>query len=161
MQFKSGASPWGRELWAVLTFEAIIVWPVSLYYYLVYPDWSWMYFVDPRRLPNGMSLLVLLAFVAVLLGGYLTGWAMLRARREKHLFATIAGVFALLLGLALGLRGRLLNQGTFGEYHAGRALSIGEAKLGWALGVTTLGVVAAVALVGFTLYEQGKRFRSN
>ena len=50
-QFSGGAAPWGRELAAVLLFQAIVLWPVALYYYLVYPDWSWMYFVDARRLP--------------------------------------------------------------------------------------------------------------
>ena len=68
-QFAAGAAPWGRELWAVLSFEAIVLLPVGLYYYLVYPDWSWMYFVDPRRLPSGVSVLVVLAYVATILGG--------------------------------------------------------------------------------------------
>ncbi len=160
VQFLGGATPWGRELMAVLSFEAIIIWPISLYFYLVFPDWSWMYFVDPHRLPRGVSFLVLLAFVATLLGGYLSGWALLRARREKWLYGAMGGIFLLLLIFAIVCRGRLLSGGTFGEYHAGHALSITEGKLSWALAFTSIGVLSAIGLVAFTLWEQGKRFRS-
>ena len=160
-QFSGGAAPWGRELMAVLSFEAIILWPVALYYYLVYPDWSWMYFVDPHKLPWGVSLLVMLGYVATLLGGYLAGWAILRARKPRVLYGALGGVALFLLVFALVGRGRLANNGTFDEYHAGHAPGVTEGKLIWALAVTALGVAAAIALVGFTLREQGKRFRND
>jgi hypothetical protein len=160
-QFSGGAQPWGRELVAVLSFEAIILWPVALYYYLVYPDWSWMYFVDSRRLPSGVSILVLLAYVATLLGGYLAGWALLRARRERVLLAAMGGVSLTIAVFVISCRHRLLSSGTFAEYHAGHALSVGEGKLAWALGVTSIGVCAAIILVGLTLWEQGKRPRAS
>jgi hypothetical protein len=158
-QFTGGATPWGRELAAVLSFEAIILWPVGLYYYVVYPDWSWMYFVNPERLPWGVSVLVFLGYVATLLGGYLGGWALLRVRKDKILYAVLGA-----LGLGLTLfsvicRARLFTHGTYDEYHAGHALSVGEGKLAWAMAVTCIGVSAAGAFVGFTLWEQGKRFR--
>jgi hypothetical protein len=159
-QFVGGGSPWGRELMAVLSFEAIIIWPVAIYFYVVHPAWSWMYFVDPARLPPGVSLLVLIAYVATLLGGYLLGWALLRARRDRAVYAALA---ALGLGLAVFLvacRGRLSHAGTFAEYHAGQALTVGEGKLGWALAATSTGVAIAIVLVGFTLWEEGKRSRS-
>lgn len=159
-QFSSGTAPWGRELWAVLSFEAIVLLPVGLYYYLVYPDWSWMYFVDPKKLPSGVSVLVVLAYVATLLGGYLGGWALLRARREKILLGALAGLALAIVIFLIVCRGRLMSSGSYADYHAGRALSVGEGKLGWALGITTVGVAAAIVLVGLTLYEQGKRSRS-
>jgi hypothetical protein len=160
VQFANGGTPWGRELMAVLSFEAIIIWPVALYFYVVHPAWSWMYFVDPERLPLGVSLLVMLAYVATLLGGYLGGWALVRAHRDKILFGLLAvlGVFQVIFLIAC--RGRIAHEGTFEEYHAGHALSVGEVKLGWALAATTTGVAIAIVLVGFTLWEQGKRSRS-
>lgn len=156
-QFSGGAAPWGRELWAVLSFQAIILWPVALYFYLVFPDWSWMYLVDPRRLPVGVSLLVLLGYAATLLGGYLAGWAILRARKPRILWGVIGGVASAALALVIVGRGRLSSSGSFAEYHAGHALSIGEGKLGWAVGFTSLGVLVAIVLVGRTLWEQGRR----
>jgi hypothetical protein len=160
VQFTGGGSPWGRELMAVLSFEGIIVWPVALYYYWVHPAWSWMYFVDPDRLPPGVGLLVMLAYVATLLGGYLGGWALLRARKDRALVGVLATVALVLVVFLIACRARLTHSGTYEEYRAGHALSVGEGKLGWALAATSTGVAIAIVLVGFTLWEQGKRSRS-
>ncbi len=160
VQFAGGASPWGRELAAVLSFEAIIVWPVALYFYLVHPAWSWMYFVDPTRLPWIVVILVLLAYVVTLLGGYLGGWALARMRKEKLLYAALAALGVTLVVILVVCRGRVSHAGTYAEYHAGHAMALGEGKLGWALAATATGVAIAVVLVGFTLWEQGKRSRS-
>jgi hypothetical protein len=159
-QFASGAAPWGRELYAVLSFEAIILWPIALYFYLMFPDWSWMYLVDPHKLPWGVSLLVLLGYAATLLGGYLAGWGLLRARKPKALWGALAGVSLVLAALVVVGRGRLRSSGSFAAYHAGHALSLGEGKLGWALAFTSGGVLIAIILVGRTLWEQGRRSRS-
>jgi hypothetical protein len=159
-QFAQGASPWGRELIAVLSFEAIIVWPVALYYSVVHPAWSWMYLIDPRRLPWGISALVLLGYAATLLGGYLGGWALLRARREKILYGVIGAVGLILVVVLILARRRIGHAGTYQDYHAGHALNLGEGKLGWALAATSTGMAVAIVLVGFTLWEQGKRSRS-
>jgi hypothetical protein len=160
VQFSGGGSPWGRELAAIMSFEAIIFWPVALYFILVHPAWAWMYLVDPSRLPFGVSVLVLVADVAALLGGYLLGWMLLRSRRERLLYALLGLVGLALLIFLIMCRGRLMHSGTFDEYHAGHAIGVGESKIGWALAATSTGVGAAIVLVGFTLWEQGKRSRS-
>ena len=146
---------------AVLSFEAIVFWPIALYFCLVYPDWSWLYLVDPHRLPPGASFLVLLADVATLLGGYLAGWAILRARKVQILYGVLGAVALGLIVFVIAARTRLGNHGTFAEFRAGTALSVTETKLVWAIVVTTLGTAAAAALVGFALWEQGKRFRND
>lgn len=144
----------------MLSFEAIIVWPVVLYYEQVHAAWSWMYFVDPERLPSGIVVLVLLAYAITLLGGYLAGWALLRAQREQLLYGAL-GLTALgLVAMGIALGGRLSHAGTFAEYHAGHAPTLGETKIGWAMAATSTGVVIAIVLVGLTLWEQGKRSRS-
>jgi hypothetical protein len=160
VQFANGGSPWGRELAAVISFEAIIVWPVALYFFLVHPAWSWMYLIDPARLPWGISVLVLLGYVATLLGGYLAGWALVRVHKERALFAALAVLGVGLIVFLIVARGRISHAGTYAEFHAGRALALGEGKLGWALAATATGVAIAIVLVGFTLWEQGKRSRS-
>ncbi len=160
VQFANGGTPWGRELAAVLSFEGIIVWPTALYFYLVHPAWSWMYLIDPARLPWGILGLVLLAYVVTLLGGYLGGWALVRVGKEKILFAVLAVVGLGLILFLIIARGRISHTGTFDDFHAGHALALGEGKLGWALAATSTGVAIAVVLVGFTLWEQGKRSRS-
>jgi hypothetical protein len=144
---------------AVLSFEAIIVWPVGLYFQWVHPDWRWMYAVDPRRLPAGISLLVLFAEAVTLLGGYLTGWALIRARKEPAVLGLLGGLALSLLLLLIFGRARLFQQGTFAEFQAGRAIAAGDGKLGWAIGTCSLGVGLAAAVVAFTLREQGRRAR--
>jgi hypothetical protein len=160
VQFMGGGSPWGREIIAVLSFEAIIVWPVALYFYYVHPAWSWMYFVDPARLPWGVSVLVLLGYVATLIGGYLAGWSLLRVRKERLVYAALAVLGVTLVVFLTVCRGRVSHAGSYDDYHAGHALALGEGKLGWALAATSTGVAIAIVLVGFTLWEQGKRSRS-
>jgi hypothetical protein len=161
-----GAAPWGRELAAIMTFEAIVLWPVALYYYMVYPDWSWMYFVDARRLPSGVSILVLLAHVATLLGGYLGGWWLLRAGKLRELAGAVAGLTILLIVFVIVCRGRLFSSGSFAEWSAGHSgaspmPSVGDGKLAWALVVTAIGVAIAIVVVGWALWEQGKRPRAS
>jgi hypothetical protein len=163
-QFTGGAAPWGRELAAVMSFEAIVLWPVALYYYLVYPDWSWMYFVDARRLPAGISILVLLAYVAMLLGGYLAGWALLRAGKLRVLIGVTGGMAVALGGFVVACRSRFFSSGSFAEWHAGHsapAPSSGDGKLSWALVVTGIGVSISIVVVGLALWEQGKRPRAS
>jgi len=105
-------------------------------------------------------VLVLLAYVATLLGGYLAGWALVKIRKEKALFAALAVIGVGLVVFLIIARGRVSHAGTYDEYHAGHALNLGEGKLGWALAATATGVAIAIVLVGFTLWEQGKRSRS-
>ena len=160
-QFTGGAAPWGRELAAIMTFEAIVLWPVALYYYMVYPDWSWMYFVDARRLPSGVSILVLLAHVATLMGGYLGGWALLRAGKQRALLGAVAGLTVSLIIFVIACRGRLFASGSFAQWSAGNAGSASDGKLAWALVVTAIGVATAIVVVGLALWEQGKRPRAS
>jgi hypothetical protein len=160
-QFSGGAAPWGRELAAVLLFEAIVLWPVALYYYLVYPDWSWMYFVDAKRLPSGVSVLVLLAYVATILGGYLGGWALLRAGKQRILLGAMAGLALVLFIFVIVCRARLFSSGTFAQFHSGNPPSASEGKLAWALVVTAIGMSIAIVVVGLALWEQGKRPRAS
>src|SRR4029079_19719176 len=118
-------------------------------------DWSWMYFVDARYLPSGISILVLLAYVATLLGGYLGGWALLRAGKLRALLGVIAGRALFMLVFVSVCRGRLLSSGTFAEYHAGHSPNASESKLAWALVVTAIGTAIAIVVVGLALWEQG------
>ena len=161
VQFANGGSPWGRELAAVLSFEAIIVWPVALYFYLVHPAWSWMYLIDPARLPWGISVLVLLAYVATLLGGYLGRLGAGEDSQGEGAVRRAGG------RSASGSSSSSSSPADASRTPApttsitrGHALNLGEGKLGWALAATATGVAIAIVLVGFTLWEQGKRSRS-
>lgn len=157
VQFREGRSPWGRELLAVVSFEGIVVWPTSIYFYLVHPDWSWMYFVDPARLPAGVLALVLGAHLVALLGGYLGGWMLIRRRGDKAAVLAVAGGAVLLSLVALFTRARLFRYGTYAGFHHGQTQPLSEVKLFWVLGPIAVGVLVSAVAVGWTLFSQGRR----
>jgi hypothetical protein len=136
------------------------VWPVGLYFQWVHPDWRWMYVVDPQRLPMGTALLVLFAEVVTLLGGYLAGWALIRARKERAVLGVLGAMALSLLLLVILGRGRIFQQGTYAEFQIGHAIAAGQGKLGWAITTCSLGVALAAIIVALTLREQGRRARA-
>jgi hypothetical protein len=156
-QFREGRSPWGRELLAVLSFEAIVLWPVAIYLYLVHPDWSWMYWVDPASLPRGLLGLVLAAWLVALLGGYLGGWALIRRRGQRSAWVALGAGAATWLTAVLVAHARISRYGTYAAFHQGKAVPLGTVKLAWVLPAIVIGVIAAAAAVGWTLYSQGRR----
>lgn len=105
-QFHSGALPWRGDLFApVLTFSLLSVAPAAIYLYLAYPEWSWMYLVDPPRLPRGTGLAAIVLTVLLAPIGYLLGWLGLRLFGPRGLYAQLGVVGAGLLAvLALGHR---------------------------------------------------------
>lgn len=159
VQFEQGRSPFGREIWVPVLYHGLIVTPMVVYAGLVHPDWSWMYLVDPARLPLGTIVLVVLGTGAAELGGYLGGWALLRAGHKRELWLAALGVLGLALALGIAARQRLGQSGTFAEFAVGAAVPIGTRKLGWALGVSGVGAVVALVLSLRFLVDQGRRER--
>jgi hypothetical protein len=142
-----------------LLYQALVVTPILLYFGFVFPDWTWMYLVDPHRLPIGITILFALATGAALLGGYLGGWSLLRARRRRELSILVAlGGALLIVGMVL-LRGRLGHAGTYAEYVGGHAARLVERKLGWSLLLCSAGLVAGLVLSLRFLVLQGRRER--
>jgi hypothetical protein len=158
-QFEHGRSPFGRTLWVPVLFQGVVVVPALLYLGFVFPDWMWLYLVDPRRLPVGITILFVLVATAAVLGGYLGGWALLRVRRRRELGAALVlGVIGIIVGLVL-VRGRLGHTGTFHEYRAGHAAPVRERKLGWSLGLLEGGMVVGLVLSMRFLLAEGRRDR--
>jgi hypothetical protein len=142
-----------------LLYQVLLVTPALLYFGFVFPDWTWLYLVDPRRLPIGITILSVLATAAALLGGYLAGWVLLRARRRRELMAVV-GVAGLALFVSLlMLRDRLGRAGSYAEFVAGSAARLGERKLGWSLALVSAGLVAGLIASLRFLVVQGRRER--
>ncbi len=159
VQFEQGRSPFGREVWVPVLYHGLIVSPLVIYVGLVHPDWSWMYLVDPARLPFGTIVLVVLGTAAAELGGYLGGWALLRASHKRELWIALAGLVLLTVGLVIGSRERLASSGSFAEFAVGAAVPIATRKLGWALGIAVLGALTSLFLSVRFLVDQGRRER--
>ena len=158
-QFEQGRPPFGRDAWVPVLFQGLVVTPTILYIALVFPDWSWLYWVDPGRLPVGTTTLVVVGAAAAEIAAYLGGWALLRARRRRELALAVAFVVILLVGLVIALHERLGHAGTFAEFALGQAARLGERKLGWSVAIVDVGLVVGLVLsVRFMLVE-GERER--
>ena len=150
--------PWSQpSISLVLLFLAMIVVPCALYFYLAHADWSWLYLVDPARVPKLAIVSVLAAQGGALVGAYYGAARLVRAGKEVPLRFVLGGYAGGLLIMLIVLRGRLTHYGTYAQYHAGHALPILDVKLGYVLIAVFIGVGAAAAVVGMELTRDGKR----
>lgn len=140
---------------------AIVVWPTTAYLYLAHPDWSWLYLVDPDRVPRLVVVPLVAASAAAVGFGYWGAARMLALVPDRRaLPGALAGLGALVLLLAFLARARLLHDGSYDEYHAGRALPLFDVKLGYALVAVAVGVIGATAFVAWELLRDGRRAHS-
>ena len=139
-------------------FAVIILCPATAYLYLAHPDWSWLYLVDPGRVPRLAVIPVVSAAAAALTGGYYGAARLLREVRDRRVVPALLGGVGVTVALAgFLLRGRLLAYGSYGDYHAGRALPLSEVKLGYVLVALLVGTGAAAAFVGWELWRDARR----
>lgn len=137
---------------AFALFVALLLLPVSAYFYVFHGDWFLLYAVDVRRIPSALALGGLLVEAGIAVLGFLTGAALARSQRAGAgtalALASVAGAAA----VVLVWRDRLAVVGTFsqhrGDYglHAyGGALLQGGLALGGVLLVGAVYLVARIA----------------
>ncbi|MCS6914767.1 MAG: hypothetical protein RMK29_08825 [Myxococcales bacterium] len=159
-QLRTGAWPWRSDLLVpVLSFALLSAAPVATYLYLVYPDWSWMYLVDPRRLPAGTSLAAVVLTVLMVPVGYFSGWLLLRLGGSRVLFGAIGAATMGMLLLLVLCRRRLLIDARFEDFHQGLLRPITQGKLALALLCTAPPLWGAAFVVGRSLWGQGRWLR--
>ncbi len=158
-QLENGRSPLGPTLWVPVLYQLLVATPALLYLTLVHPAWAWLYLADPVRLPMGSTAVAALAAAAAELGGYLGGWALLRAGRRRELAGVVLLSAVALVAALAALWGRLSRAGSFAEFVAGTADKVGQRKLGPALALIGLGLVLGLFASLRFLVEQGQRER--
>ncbi len=112
----------------VLTASALV--PAGLTLYVLYPDWSWMYFVNPAQVPLFVGLLLVLLglFGASAMGFFVTHRLM--RRRPRLLPWTLGGASLLFLVLLVTGRHRLAAVAHYDAFHYGGAsLSLTQSPL--------------------------------
>jgi hypothetical protein len=78
---------------AWLSFAALVLVPVSIYFYAFHGDWFVLYLMDVRRIPSALAMLGFAVEVILGAGGFALGAALVRAQRDS------LGVAAVLLFL--------------------------------------------------------------
>lgn len=144
----------------VLIFAGVVLLPFTFYLYVVHPAWTWMYMVDPDKIP-GLAVVPLVFFHAgVLLAGYYAGARLVRAGRHGLAgYLSIGGGVLLLVGLAVTW-GRIGRYGTYEEYWDGRAISLLEHKLAYVMAAMMLGGLVSIGFVVLELLRDSRRVRT-
>jgi hypothetical protein len=143
-----------------MMFVGVIVVPFTLYMYAVHAAWTWMYFIDPGRVPSLALIPLVVLHGAMVVAGWYIGGRLVRADKVKAaLYAAGGGTFLVLI-LILPFWGRLGYYGTYAEYIDERALPIMSVKLGYVLVAVVLGASVAAGMVALELLRDSRRVRS-
>lgn len=156
-ELRESASPWGRELYAVASFELLARWPVAIYLLAVHGAWTWAYLTDPAPLSASAAVLALVADLACLIAGYGVGWTLLKRRQIRAARITTGAAALVALVIALVLHARLGRDGRYADFQAGHAPSIGATRLALVLAACAIGQLLSAGLVGWTLFSHGRR----
>lgn len=92
------ANRWFRE---ALLFGLLIMLPTGIFFYLQWPEWSWLYYVDPAALGDAATVLVWLAYPAAVALGFAVAAVFVRGDTPR-------------MGLAVPIFGAVLLAGVSG-----------------------------------------------
>lgn len=106
-----------RYFMALMMLEATIVLPIGIYFYIFYPDWSWMYLVDPLRLNPAVVPMTMAAYPMAAIMGYLVGYYSARGGSDwvTLMFMTFMAIGV--VSLFIAAKNQLLWVGTYEQYH--------------------------------------------
>jgi hypothetical protein len=139
---------------------AAVVAPVALYFYAVHPAWSWMYWLNPRKLAGVAVLPLMVGHAALVIGGWY-GAGMLLRRGYQGALIYVAGAIALVL-LVLVVAGiqRLSTATDFPGWQLSQGTSLFAVQLGWAFMVSLLALFGSAIYVAIELGRDGRRVRA-
>ncbi|MDD5308432.1 MAG: hypothetical protein PHU25_14010 [Deltaproteobacteria bacterium] len=146
-----------RYFAALLMLEGLILLPSGCYFLVFYPDWSWMYLVDPTRSGGALGAMAAIAYPFAAALGYLVGYYSARGGSDwvTVMFMTFMG--AGLAGLFLVAGDKLMWVGTFEQYHrnAGLARLPATSLLPSAI-VAWIGTIVCWATVVYRFIQEGR-----
>jgi hypothetical protein len=146
----------------VVLHTGMIVAPIALYFYLVHPEWAWMYLVDPAKL-SGLAVLPLVVGHAALVGGgWYAGAFMIRTDRKKPLLYVLGGVALIALIMIALSWARLSHAATYAGWHLGEAGRVGlfSVELGYAVMVGLLAIAGSAVYTALGLIRDRRRVRA-
>jgi hypothetical protein len=140
-----------RYFTALMMLELIIVTPIGIYFYMFYPDWSWMYLVNTAYLNPGVVAMTFASYPLLAAMGYLVGYYSARSASDWVTLMFIGFMSLGLLGLFIAAKDQLLWVGTYEQYHRDVGLSF----------ITSTSILPSVILaaagigvsLGYTLYR--------
>ncbi len=111
------SGPYFRE---TVAFAFLIFLPTGLFFYVQWPDWSWLYFVDPGAVPAWLAGFVLLTYPLAVLAGFVVTAAFARGDSPRIAWAVPAGAAAGLVIVTAVAFDRFLHATTYERYQIAR-----------------------------------------
>ena len=139
---------------------AAVVAPVALYFYAVHPAWSWMYWVNPRKLAGVAVLPLMVGHAALVIGGWYGAGMLLRRGHQGALFYVTGAIALVLLVLVAAGMPRLSTATDYLGWEDGQGTSLFAVQLGWAFMVALLALFGSAIYVAIELGRDGRRVRS-
>jgi hypothetical protein len=139
---------------------AAVVAPVALYFYAVHPAWSWMYWVNPRKLAGVAVLPLMVGHAALVVGGWYGAGMLLRRGYLGALLYVSAAIALVLLVLVVAGIPRLSTAADYLGWKARQGTSLFAVQLGWAFMVALLALFGSAIYVAIELGRDGRRVRS-
>jgi hypothetical protein len=144
----------------VAMYTGFLVVPITFYLYAVHPAWSWMYWVDPDKVPALLLVPIVVGHAAVLLGSFYGGGLLIRADRRPFLMYGAAASGAVAVVGVLVFRGRLGTYASYAGWKHGAGRPLLDVKLGYVLIALVLALGAAGTFVMLELVRDSRRARS-
>ncbi|MBN2528736.1 MAG: hypothetical protein JXR76_20265 [Deltaproteobacteria bacterium] len=145
-----------RYFIALIMLEIMIFLPVGIYFNGFYPDWSWMYLVDTRSIPAGLTAMALVLYPVAATMGYLVGYFSARGNSDwvSLIFLVFLG-FGLVSLFIVGAN-KFTLLGTFDQYHNNVNLRSWTAtSLFPSIVVCWLGVAASWGYILLRFWKEG------
>lgn len=139
---------------------AAVVAPVALYFYAVHPAWSWMYWVNPKKLAGVAVLPLMVGHAALVITGWYGASLLLRRGYQGALLYVASAIALVLFVLVVAGIHRLSTAADYLGWQAGQGVSLFAVQLGWAFMVSLLALFGSAIYVAIELGRDGRRVRS-
>jgi len=139
---------------------AAVVAPVALYFYAVHPAWSWMYWVNPRKLAGVAVLPLMVGHAALVISGWYGAGLLLRRGYQGALLYVASAIALVLLVLLVAGIHRLSTATDYLGWQSNQGISLFAVQLGWAFMVSLLALFGSAVYVAIELGRDGRRVRS-
>ncbi len=153
--------PFATPAFALVSLHAgAIVAPIALYFYVVHPAWSWMYWVEPKKVSLVAGLPLMVGHAALVLGSWYVGSFFIRRQMTRGVLYAVAALFVATLTMTFVVGHRIGTAADYLGYNAGKGTSIFNVVLGWALLVSIFALLVSAAYVAIELLRDGRRVRA-
>jgi hypothetical protein len=141
----------------------IIVAPIALYFYLVHPEWAWMYTLDPLKLSGLAVLPIVVGHTALVGGGWYLAAFLIRTDRKKFVLYAMGGVALVFLVMVAVTWTRLSHAAASTQaFHLGSGGRVGlfDIELGYAVVVALLAIAGSAVYTALGLLRDRRRVRA-